>query len=71
MKLINAFFILLLLSACASSNQIKYVNVPIRCNAKMPLKPLKNKNDFEYAKQTMIYLRECESTLKMCLGEKE
>lgn len=72
MKLINAFFILLLLSACASSNQIKYVNVPIRCNAKMPLKPLsKNVNDFEHAKQTMIYLRECESTLKMCLGVKE
>lgn len=71
MKLINAFFILLLLSSCASSNQIKYVNVPIRCNATMPSKPNKTNNDFEYAKKTMIYLRECESTLKMCLGVKE
>lgn len=72
MRLISAFLILLLLSACANQNQIKYVNVPVRCNAKMPSKPLsKNVNDFEYAKKIMIYLRECESTLKQCLGVKE
>lgn len=71
MKLISVFFILLLLSSCASSNQVKYINVPVRCNAKMPLKPLKNMKDFEYAKATMIYLRECENTLKQCLGVKE
>lgn len=74
MKLISALLILLLLllSSCASSNQVKYINVPVRCNAQMPLKPLsKNENDFEYAKQTLIYLRECENTLKQCLGVKE
>lgn len=72
MRLISVFLVLLLLSSCASQNHIKYVNVPVKCNAKMPLKPLsKNENDFEYAKETMIYLRECESTLKMCLGVKE
>lgn len=72
MKLISVFLVLLLLSSCASQNQIKYVNVPVRCNAKMPLKPLsKNVNDFEYAKKIMIYLRECESTLKQCLKVEE
>lgn len=71
MKLINAFLILLLLSSCASSHQVKYINVPIRCNATMPSKLTKTSDDFEYAKKTMIYLRECESTLKMCLGVKE
>ncbi|MBZ7981957.1 hypothetical protein AVBRAN12640_05345 [Campylobacter sp. RM12640] len=73
MRLISAFLVLLLFNACASSNQIKYVNVPIKCNAKMPLKPLKSKNvnEFDYAKETLIYLRECESTLKQCLGVKE
>lgn len=73
MRLISVFLVLLLLSSCASQNQIKYVNVPVRCNAKMPLKPLKSKNvnDFDYAKETLIYLKECESTLKQCLKVEE
>lgn len=72
MRLISVFLVLLFLSSCASQNHIKYVNVPIRCNAKMPLKPLsKNVNDFDYAKETLIYLRECESTLKQCLKVEE
>ena len=48
--------------------QEKYV--PVRCNAKMPLKP-KNDGTFETDKKIAVYYRDCEKKLKQCLGIKE
>nr|WP_314788280.1 hypothetical protein [uncultured Campylobacter sp.] len=48
--------------------QEKYV--PVKCNAKMPVKP-KNDGTFETDKQIAIYYRDCEKKLKQCLGIKE
>lgn len=48
--------------------QEKYV--PVKCNAKMPVKP-KNDGTFEMDKQIAIYYRDCEKKLKQCLGIKE
>ena len=45
----------------------KEVLTPIRCQAKMPVKPV-NDGSFEAHKNKMIYYLRCESTLKYCLG---
>ena len=48
--------------------QEKYV--PVKCNAKMPVKP-KNDGTFETDKKIAVYYRDCEKKLKQCLGIKE
>lgn len=45
----------------------KEVLTPIRCQAKMPVKPV-NDGSFEAHKNKMVYYLRCESTLKYCLG---
>ena len=67
----------LIFTGCAAKSQIgephivyqeKYV--PVRCNAKMPVKP-KNDGTFETDKKIAVYYRDCEKKLKQCLGIKE
>jgi len=67
----------LIFAGCAAKPQIsephiiyKEKYVPVRCNAKMPLKP-KNDGTFETDKAKMIYYRDCEKKLKQYLGIKE
>ncbi|GKH61192.1 hypothetical protein CE91St25_15280 [Campylobacter ureolyticus] len=45
----------------------KEVLIPVKCQAKMPVKPV-NDGSFESHKNKMIYYLRCESTLKQCLG---
>ena len=67
----------LIFTGCAAKPQIsephiiyKEKYVPVRCNAKMPLKP-KNDGTFETDKKIAVYYRDCEKKLKQCLGIKE
>ena len=67
----------LIFAGCAAKPQIsephiiyKEKYVPVRCNAKMSLKP-KNDGTFETDKKIAVYYRDCEKKLKQCLGIKE
>ena len=67
----------LIFAGCAAKPQVsephiiyKEKYVPVRCNAKMPLKP-KNDGTFETDKKIAVYYRDCEKKLKQCLGIKE
>ena len=72
------FFValILLFSGCADKQvsepivDYKEKYMPIKCNAKMPLKP-KNDGTFETDKKIAVYYRDCEKILKQCLGIKE
>lgn len=64
-------------AGCAAKPQIsephivyqeKYV--PVKCNAKMPQKPLDD-GKFETHKAKMIYYKTCEDLLRQCIGEGE
>jgi len=73
--IILLIFITLFFSACANKpTQTEYiykdVNIPIRCNAKMPSKPITN-GSFGVHKELMIYYIKVESLLKECLGIKD
>jgi len=64
--------ITLFFSACANKEiKTEYiyqdVNIPIRCNAKMPNKPLED-GSFKAHKELMIYYLKIENLLKQCLG---
>lgn len=63
------FCVAMLLSGCSVKSDPIYKEVltPIRCQAKMPVKPV-NDGSFEAHKNKMIYYLRCESTLKYCLG---
>ena len=75
-KLVFFVALILLFSGCADKQApepsvvYKEKYMPVRCNAKMPLKP-KNDGTFETHKAKMIYYRDCEKKLKQCLGIKE
>lgn len=67
----------LIFAGCAAKPQAsepytiyKEKYVPVRCNAKMPVKP-KDDGTFETDKRIAIYYRDCEKKLKQCLGIKE
>lgn len=67
----------LIFAGCAAKPQAnepyiiyKEKYVPVRCNAKMPLKP-KDNGTFEMDKKIAAYYRDCEKKLKQCLGIKE
>lgn len=77
MRILVFFMALILLFSGCADKQVpepkvvyKEKYMPIKCNAKMPLKP-KNDGTFETHKAKMIYYRDCERFLKQCLGIKE
>lgn len=66
------FVFALLFTGCTTKEvQTEYiykdVYIPIKCNAKMPLKP-QNDGSFEADKQKMIYFVRVEELLKKCIG---
>lgn len=48
--------------------QVKEVMVPVKCNLKLPDKPI-NENTFESHRQIMIYYRKVEQIAKDCTKE--
>ena len=67
----------LIFAGCAAKPQTsephiiyKEKYVPVKCNAKIPVKP-KNDGTFETDKKIAVYYRDCEKKLKQCLGIKE
>ncbi|MCZ6156945.1 hypothetical protein O6B72_09010 [Campylobacter ureolyticus] len=66
------FCVAMLLSGCSVKSDpiYKEVLIPVKCQAKMPVKPV-NDGSFESHKNKMIYYLRCESTLKQCLGISE
>lgn len=77
MRILVFFVALVLLFSGCADKQVPEPSViykekymPIKCNAKMPLKP-KNDGTFETDKKIAIYYRDCERKLKKCLGIKE
>ncbi|MGH1600944.1 hypothetical protein [Campylobacter majalis] len=75
-SLIIFALVVLLLAGCAdkhiSEPTVVYKEklVPVRCDAKLPVKP-ENDGTFETHRAKMIYLLECENLLKQCIGIKE
>ena len=69
LKFILIVCFLALFTGCSIKPEPVYKEVltPIRCQAKMPVKPV-NDGSFEAHKNKMIYYIKCESTLKYCLG---
>lgn len=69
LKFILIVGFLALFTGCSIKPEPVYKEVltPIRCQAKMPVKPV-NDGSFEAHKNKMIYYLRCESTLKYCLG---
>ena len=69
LKFILIIGFLALFTGCSIKPEPVYKEVltPIRCQAKMPVKPV-NDGSFEAHKNKMIYYLRCESTLKYCLG---
>ena len=63
---------LVFFTGCSKKQDLVYKEVltPIRCQAKMPVKPI-NDGSFEAHKNKMVYYLRCESTLKYCLGLSE
>ncbi|WP_107805387.1 hypothetical protein [Campylobacter concisus] len=77
MRILVFFMALVLLFSGCADKQVsepmvvyKEKYIPIKCNAKMPLKP-KNDGTFETDKKIAVYYRDCERKLKKCLGIKE
>lgn len=69
LKFILIVGFLVLFTGCSKKQDLVYKEVltPIRCQAKMPVKPV-NDGSFEAHKNKMVYYLRCESTLKYCLG---
>lgn len=69
--LILLFFMAISFTGCATKIQTEYiykdVYVPVKCNAKMPIKPI-NDGSFETHKQKMVYFLKTEALLKECIG---
>lgn len=69
--LILLFLFALAFTGCAPKIQTEYiykdVYVPVKCNAKMPIKPT-NDESFESHKQKMLYFLRTEALLKECIG---
>lgn len=69
--LILLFLFALAFTGCAPKIQTEYiykdVYVPVKCNAKMPIKPT-NDGSFESRKQKMVYFLRAEALLKECIG---
>jgi len=72
--LINLFFLApFVFTGCSTKTQTEYiykdVYVPVKCNAKIPTKPI-NDRSFEAHKLKMIYFVKVEALLKECIGVK-
>ena len=69
--LILLFLFALAFTGCAPKIQTEYiykdVYVPVKCNAKMPVKPT-NDESFESHKEKMVYFLRTEALLKECIG---
>lgn len=69
--LILLFLFALAFTGCAPKIQTEYiykdVYVPVKCNAKMPIKPT-NDESFESHKEKMVYFLRTEALLKECIG---
>ena len=69
--LILLFLFALAFTGCAPKIQTEYiykdVYVPVKCNAKMPIKPT-NDETFESHKEKMLYFLRTEALLKECIG---
>ena len=69
--LILLFFMAISFTGCAPKIQTeksyKDVYVPVKCNAKMPIKPT-NDESFESHKEKMLYFLRAEALLKECIG---
>ena len=69
--LILLFLFALAFTGCAPKIQTEYiykdVYVPVKCNAKMPIKPT-NDGNFESHKEKMFYFLRAEALLKECIG---
>ena len=69
--LILLFLFALAFTGCAPKIQTEYiykdVYVPVKCNAKMPIKPT-NDESFESHKEKMLYFLRAEALLKECIG---
>ena len=69
--LILLFLFALAFTGCAPKIQTEYiykdVYVPVKCNAKMPIKPT-NDESFVSHKQKMLYFLRTEALLKECIG---
>ena len=69
--LVLLFLFTLVFTGCAPKIQTEYiykdVYVPVKCNAKMPVKPT-NDESFESHKQKMLYFLRTEALLKECIG---
>ena len=69
--LILLFLFALVFTGCAPKIQTeksyKDVYVPVKCNAKMPVKPT-NDESFESHKEKMLYFLRTEALLKECIG---
>lgn len=65
-------FLIVVFSGCGSKTKTitayKDVYVPVRCQSKMPVKPINNKT-FESKKALMVYFLQTEAALKSCVGE--
>lgn len=68
-KCIGVLLIAFIFTGCGIKPDPVYKEVltPIRCQAKMPVKPA-NDGSFEAHKNKMVYYLRCESALKYCLG---
>ena len=69
--LIPLFLFALAFTGCAPKIQTEYiykdVYVPVKCNAKMPIKPT-NDGSFKSHKEKMLYFLRTEALLKECIG---
>ena len=69
--LILLFLFALAFTGCAPKIQTEYnykdVYVPVKCNAKMAIKPT-NDGNFESHKEKMLYFLRTEALLKECIG---
>ena len=69
--LILLFLFALAFTGCTPKIQTEYiykdVYVPVKCNAKMPIKPT-NDGSFSAHKEKMVYFLRAEALLKECIG---
>ncbi len=69
--LILLFLFALAFTGCAPKIQTEYiykdVYVPVKCNAKMPIKQ-QNDGSFKSHKEKMLYFLRTEALLKECIG---
>ncbi|CAD7288197.1 hypothetical protein [Campylobacter suis] len=65
------FLLIILFTGCAKTTitktQYQEVMVPVKCEAKLPQKPIFDTNDLNTAKELMQYFETCEKILLECV----